>query len=209
MPTITTETTPYELLFRWNDGALAGAHIQFVETIRKDGSVISQQVGHAQPVSMAGETGFPLADVLSTVQADAVAARDFAIAALAAKHAELAAATEAHTAAMAAKGAELEALRAQVEVLQAQVRPPATVNGVPQSAPRKQARQALVLAGLYEQAITAIATIPDAQQRNLAQIEWEDSPAYERQSPLVQQVGAALGLTDQQIDNLFVTASTL
>ena len=47
MPTITTETTPYELLFRWNDGALAGAHVQFVETIRKDGAVISQQVGHA------------------------------------------------------------------------------------------------------------------------------------------------------------------
>lgn len=234
MPTITTETTPYELLFRWNDGALAGAHIQFVETIRKDGAVISQQVGHAQPVSMAGEAGFPLADVLSTVQADAVAARDSAIAALAAKSAELTAATEAHTAAteahtaalaakdaelatataalaaaLAAKDAELTALRTQVEALQAQVQPPATVNGVPQSAPRKQARQALVLAGLYEQAIAAIAAIPDAQQRMLAQIEWDDSPAYERQSPLVQQVGAALGLSDEQIDNLFVTASTL
>jgi hypothetical protein len=81
--------------------------------------------------------------------------------------------------------------------------------GVPKSAPRKQARQALVLAGLYEQAIAAIAAIPDAQQRLLAQIEWDDSPAYERQSPLVRQVGAALGLSDEQIDNLFVTASTI
>ena len=209
MPTITTETTPYELLFRWNDGALAGAHIQFVETIRKDGVVISQQVGHAQPVSMSGETGFPLADVLSTVQADAVAARDSAIAALAAKSAEFAAATEAHTAAMAAKDAELAALRTQVEALQSQVQPPATVNGVPQSAPRKQARQALVLAGLYEHAIAAIAAIPDPQQRLLAQIEWDDSPVYERQSPLVQQVGAALGLSEAQLDDLFISASTL
>lgn len=209
MPTITTETTPYELLFRWDDGALAGAHIQFVETIRKDGAVISQQVGHAQPVSMSGETGFPLADVLSTVQADALAAKDAAISALAAKSAELTAATAGHTAALAAKDAELAALHAQVESLQAQVQPPATVNGVPQSAPRKQARQALVLAGLYEQAVAAISTIPDAQQRMLAQIEWDDSPAYERQSPLVQQVGAALGLSDEQLDNLFVTASTL
>lgn len=209
MPTITTETTPYELLFRWNDGALAGAHVQFVETIRKDGAVISQQVGHAQPISMAGEAGFPLADVLSTVQADALAAKDAATAALAAKSAELTAATAAHTAAMAAKDAELTALRTQIEALQSQVQPPATVNGVPQSVPRKQARQALVHVGVYEQAVAAIAAIPDPQQRMLAQIEWEDSPVYERQSPLVQQVGAALGLSDEQIDNLFVTASTL
>lgn len=81
--------------------------------------------------------------------------------------------------------------------------------GVPQSVTRRQARQALLLAGLLDSVVPAIEAIPDAMQRRLAQIEWDDSQTYERQRPLVIQIGAALGLDAAGLDALFVHAATL
>jgi len=84
--------------------------------------------------------------------------------------------------------------------------PPVTV---PQTVTRRQARQALFLAGLLDSVEPAIAAIPDVTQRRLAQIEWEDSLEFDRKRPLVIGIGTALGLTSAGIDELFTTASTL
>lgn len=76
---ITKTQQPYEFLVRFDkDGKLAGAHIQFrTFVIDEDGTtVLSEKVGDAQPVEMAGQTGFPLADVLADVQAAALAKCD-------------------------------------------------------------------------------------------------------------------------------------
>ena len=80
---------------------------------------------------------------------------------------------------------------------------------VPASVTRRQARQALLLAGLLDQVPTAIASIPNATQRALAQIEWEDSQTFERNRPLLIQLAAALGLNEQALDDLFIQASAL
>jgi hypothetical protein len=80
---------------------------------------------------------------------------------------------------------------------------------VPASVTRRQARQALLLAGLLDQVPTAIASIPDATQRALAQIEWEDSQTFERSRPLLIQLADALGLNEQALDDLFIQASKL
>lgn len=80
---------------------------------------------------------------------------------------------------------------------------------VPHSVTRRQARQALLLAGMLDQVEPAIASISDPIQRGMAAIEWADSQAFERDRPLLIQLGAALGLDSAALDNLFIQASKL
>lgn len=54
-----------------------------------------------------------------------------------------------------------------------------------------------------------LASIPDASQQRAAKIDWEYAQEIRRDFPLVQQLTAQLGLTERQIDDLFVLAGTL
>lgn len=67
-----TTKHPYELLIRWDqNGALAGAHVQYRYVInRDDGERIGETLGKAEPLALGD---FPLTDVLSQAQADALA----------------------------------------------------------------------------------------------------------------------------------------
>ena len=56
---------------------------------------------------------------------------------------------------------------------------------------------------------TAIAAIPDAATRRAAEIEWEYAATVLRPSSWVQTLGAALGMTEAQIDELFIQANQL
>jgi hypothetical protein len=80
---------------------------------------------------------------------------------------------------------------------------------VPASVTRRQARQALLLAGLLDDVPAALAAIPDPIQRALAQIEWEDSQVFERQRPLLVSLASALGLDEDALDDLFLQAAQL
>jgi len=65
--------TPYEFLIRWdNNGVIQGAHIAFLETVLKDGEVVTQTQSTVESVEIAGQLGFPLADVLSQIHIDAL-----------------------------------------------------------------------------------------------------------------------------------------
>lgn len=77
---------------------------------------------------------------------------------------------------------------------------------VPAKVTRRQARQALLLAGLLDQVQPAINAIPDPQLRGMAQIEWDDSQEFDRHRPLLMQLATALGLDDEALDNLFIQA---
>lgn len=81
---------------------------------------------------------------------------------------------------------------------------------VPAKVTRRQALQALFLAGKpqadIEAAITAAFASP---QKELALIELRESLEFERNRPMVQALGPLLGLSSTDIDNLFITASTL
>lgn len=72
----------------------------------------------------------------------------------------------------------------------------------------RQARLALLGAGLLETVEGAFAQLPEPQ-RKAAQIEWEFALAIERHSPLVSQFGPMLGLTEAQIDELFIAGAAL
>jgi hypothetical protein len=86
---------------------------------------------------------------------------------------------------------------------------PAVVVVVPQEVTRRQALQALLLAGKLQLVQPAIDAIPDATQRGLMQIEWDDSQSFVRTRPSLIAIGSAIGLDSAAIDALFVTAATL
>lgn len=72
----------------------------------------------------------------------------------------------------------------------------------------RQARLALLGAGKLAAVNTALASLP-SPQKEAAQIDWEYATAIERNSPLISQLGPALGMTDAQIDALFEAAAAL
>ena len=80
---------------------------------------------------------------------------------------------------------------------------------VPASVTRRQAKQALLLNGLLANVQPAIDAIPDATQRAMIQIEWDDSQVFERDRPALIALGSALGLTSVQLDDLFIGAAQL
>jgi hypothetical protein len=86
---------------------------------------------------------------------------------------------------------------------------PAPVVVVPQEVTRRQALQALLLAGKLHLVQPAIDAIQDATQRGMMQIEWDDSQAFQRTRPSLIAIGTAIGLDSAAIDALFVTAATL
>lgn len=79
---------------------------------------------------------------------------------------------------------------------------------VPTEVTMRQARLALRRAGKYGQIQAALNQLPEPAKTD-AQIEWEYSSTLQRSHPLVATIGDALGLTAQQLDELFITASTL
>lgn len=74
---------------------------------------------------------------------------------------------------------------------------------VPQSVTRFQARAALHLAGHLQQ-IEALMSAPEMDM--LARLAWQDAQEFRRTSPTVAAMAQALGLTDAQVDQLFITA---
>jgi hypothetical protein len=79
----------------------------------------------------------------------------------------------------------------------------------PQVVSMRQGRLALLSAGLLEGVEAAIAAIEDATQRKAVDIEWEYSQVIDRESPLVSTLAASMGLTEEQMDQLFVAAGQL
>lgn len=82
---------------------------------------------------------------------------------------------------------------------------PAPPPPVPPSVTARQARLALLAAGLLDDVETMLAD----PARRATQIEWEYATVVERASPLVEAIGGALGLTAAEIDDLFRVAATL
>lgn len=81
---------------------------------------------------------------------------------------------------------------------------PAVV-AVPEVVTMRQARLALLGAGLLAQVNTAVANMLGAEG-DAARIEWEYAQEVRRDSPLVAALSEILGLTDEALDNLYRTA---
>lgn len=73
----------------------------------------------------------------------------------------------------------------------------------------RQARLALLGAGLLDDVTAALNAIENANAKAAALIEWEFSNTVKRDGVLVQQLAPTLGLTESQLDSLFAQAATL
>jgi len=79
---------------------------------------------------------------------------------------------------------------------------------VPQSVTMRQARLALHAAGLLTSVNAAIAAMPEPDKQT-ASITWEFAQTVDRGCGMVPQLAAALGMTETQIDDLFIAAAQL
>lgn len=79
---------------------------------------------------------------------------------------------------------------------------------IPQKVTMRQARLALMQAGLLTLVDNAIETLEEPLKTQV-KIEWEYSAVIERNSALVQQMATSLGLDSNQLDQLFLQANTL
>jgi hypothetical protein len=87
--------------------------------------------------------------------------------------------------------------------------PPApVVVPVPSEITMRQARLALLGAGKLAAVAAAIAAMPEPT-KSAATIEWEYSNTVQRHNGFVEQLGPAIGLTETQIDDLFIAAAAL
>lgn len=84
------------------------------------------------------------------------------------------------------------------------VQAPVAVVSVPPVVSRFQARAALMLAGLLDD-VEALMSAPGTPA--LAKLAWADAMEFERQSPTIAALAGAVGLTEQDIDALFITAA--
>lgn len=79
---------------------------------------------------------------------------------------------------------------------------------VPEFVTMRQARLALLAAGKLSQVDAAINSLPEPQKSE-AKIEWEYSGEVVRNKPFVKSLGDALGLSDADLDALFIEAVKL
>lgn len=79
---------------------------------------------------------------------------------------------------------------------------------IPQVVTMRQARLALLSAGKLSQVDAVIDSLTEPH-KSAARIEWDYSSEVQRNKPFVVQIGAALGLTGEQLDQLFIEASKL
>lgn len=79
---------------------------------------------------------------------------------------------------------------------------------VPEIVSARQARLALLGAGLLARVEQALAALPGAEGE-AARIEWEYATEIRRASPLINALAPILGLTGEQVDELFIAAKAI
>ena len=84
--------------------------------------------------------------------------------------------------------------------------PPPEPISVPQVVTRRQARRALAIFGVLDAVQVALDAIPDDTARTLAQIDWADATEFKRDDETLQMLAGALGLSEKQLDDLFILA---
>lgn len=87
--------------------------------------------------------------------------------------------------------------------------PPQPAVLVPEKVSRLQAKMALALTGQLAAIEAAVVDAASGQEGELALLYWNDASDFHRQHYLVQSITAGLGMTTEQVDQLFINAATL
>lgn len=82
---------------------------------------------------------------------------------------------------------------------------PNYVPPVPDEVSRFQAKAALATAGLLASVETAVAASADA----FLQLAWSEALVFKRNSPAIAAIASVIGMTDAEIDALFIQAKEI
>lgn len=96
----------------------------------------------------------------------------------------------------------------EADWLQMQVDEMRARNPVPVQVTMRQARLALLAAGLLDSVTTAISAMTEPE-KSAATIEWEYATEVRRDNALLATLSTELNLTTEQLDQLFITAASL
>ena len=77
---------------------------------------------------------------------------------------------------------------------------------VPQQITRAQGKAALIMQGHWQEVLDYVASIQDPTQRALAEVALHDTLTWERSSPFLNAAAEGTGMTDEQLDALFLQA---
>lgn len=94
----------------------------------------------------------------------------------------------------------------QPEVVMPELPPSMESPSVPQEVTRFQARAALYQAGLLDE-VEAMIVAPSTDR--MLQLAWQDALTFKRDSAFVAGMAASLGLSDPQLDALFIAAAEI
>ena len=89
-----------------------------------------------------------------------------------------------------------------IKIDPARAKPP-----VPQQVTRAQGKVVLIQMGLWPQVQAYVAAIEDPMQRAIAEVAVYETLHWQRSSPFLNQAADALGLTQAQMDELFIQSS--
>lgn len=80
---------------------------------------------------------------------------------------------------------------------------------VPVQVTRAQGKAALITTGLWQQVIDYVEGIEDQTEKALALVALNDTTHWRRDSPTLQAIAGALGITSEQMDDLFIQAAAI
>jgi hypothetical protein len=85
----------------------------------------------------------------------------------------------------------------------------AAKNSVPQSMTAWQARAILEMEGLLTQVESAIAELDEGPVKIIIKSAWENNADFKRDSLAIEGISKSIGLTSEQVDELFIKGASL
>lgn len=80
---------------------------------------------------------------------------------------------------------------------------------VPSQVSRAQGKAALIQAGMWQAVLNHVAGIEDATRRALADVALNDTQFWQRSSPFLNDAAVAIGLSNEQLDDIFIAAAAI
>ena len=93
--------------------------------------------------------------------------------------------------------------------MDAHLNPPPAPKPVPQSVSRAQGKAALIGAGLWADVLAFVEAIEDPTEKALAEVALHDTTEWRRDSPFLSQAATSLGMSEADLDDLFMAASEI
>lgn len=80
---------------------------------------------------------------------------------------------------------------------------------VPMLVSRAQGKAALIQSGLWPQVLSYVESITDPTAKALAEVALNDTTEWRRDSPFLTEAATAIGLTQADLDQLFISAAEI